>query len=65
MKIYVNGETIDCSKAQTVRGFLLELEITPGSTLLLLNSESICGDALDMELKEGDCLEILRFAGGG
>lgn len=62
MKIYVNGEHLDCLESRTVREFLCSLGLAPEDVLIVLNSEAISGSGLDTEFAEDDRLEILRFA---
>lgn len=65
MKIYVNGEHLDCLESRTPREFLESLDILPEDALIVMNSEAVCDDELDIPFEEDDKLEILRFAGGG
>jgi sulfur carrier protein len=66
MKIFVNGEAIDCHDGLTVREFIQRHGLSPETTLVERN-----GDALhrrewaEERLQPNDRLEILRVAAGG
>lgn len=65
MNIYVNGEEMNCLESRTPREFIHSARLNPEELLIVLNSEAIQEEELDIELQEGDRLELLRFAGGG
>lgn len=65
MKISLNGKAVETS-AQTVRGLLSELGITPGRVAVEVNLVILKKDSYDsFGLKEGDSVEIVNFVGGG
>lgn len=66
MQIKVNGESRDIEAITTLAGLLESLGINPKSVVVERNLQIVDRSRLEMEgLNEGDCIEIIRFVGGG
>lgn len=66
MKIVVNGEERSLPAGTTAAGLLERLELEPGAVVVERNREIVPRDEVaEVELQEGDRLEIVRFVGGG
>jgi sulfur carrier protein len=66
MRIDVNGKGRDVEPGRTVRELLEELELDPRSVVVERNREILRRGTLgEVELREGDTLEIVHFVGGG
>ncbi|NLI32861.1 MAG: sulfur carrier protein ThiS [Deltaproteobacteria bacterium] len=66
MQITVNGESRDIVGIMTLAGLLESLGINPKSVVVERNLQIVDRSRLEMEnLNEGDCIEIIRFVGGG
>ena len=65
MKLSINGEEHETS-SRTVAELLQELRILPERVEVEVNLEVIRRAAFDeIELKDGDAVEIVNFVGGG
>jgi sulfur carrier protein len=54
------------SRGLTVRGLLEELELNPGMVVVELNREILERDGYDdVQVNEGDTVELVHFVGGG
>ena len=61
-----NGKTLGLSQPQTVREFLLEHKYDCKAVAVERNGEIIARTEYDStRLMDSDCLEIVRFVGGG
>lgn len=66
MRLRINGDTIEVSKAANVRELLHELGIDPARVAVELNLSIVKKSEYEkVELNEGDTLEIVNFVGGG
>jgi len=66
MQITVNGESRDIVGIMTLAGLLESLGINPKSVVVERTLQIVDRSRLEMEnLNEGDCIEIIRFVGGG
>ncbi len=65
MKLRVNGIDMDVN-ATTIIELLNELNINPSRVIVEVNLEIVKRDKYEeYKLKEGDCIEIVNFVGGG
>ena len=66
MKISVNGETREVAGEITISELLQLLEIVGGRIAVERNLEIVPRSTFsELQLQEGDCLEIVQFVGGG
>jgi sulfur carrier protein len=66
MKLTLNGELFDTSKADTVQYLLDELGIESGRVAVEVNLSIIKkADYSTFSLHDGDNVEIVNFVGGG
>lgn len=66
MKLTLNGELVDTSKADTVQDLLDELGIESGRVAVEVNLNIVKkADYAASKLKDGDNVEIVNFVGGG
>ncbi len=66
MEITVNGERQHHRDPLTVGGLLQSLGIDPRSVVVERNLSILARTEMESEtIKEGDCIEIIRFVGGG
>lgn len=66
MRIVVNGEERSLPEGTTAADLLSRLDLEPGAVVVARNGEIVPRDEVaDVELEEGDRLEIVRFVGGG
>jgi sulfur carrier protein len=66
MKLTVNGKAIDLESPLTINAFLEYKGIKPGTVIVELNYEIPDRSKWqEIELKDGDNLEIVKFIGGG
>lgn len=66
MRIVVNGEERSLPEGTTAADLLSRLDLEPGAVVVERNGEIVPRDEVaDVELEEGDRLEIVRFVGGG
>lgn len=66
MKLTVNGDAYEAMRAESLTALLEEMGFGERAVVVVLNdamipasSRSTCG------LREGDCVEVYRLAGGG
>ena len=66
VKLIVNGEAYEAKQPESVMALLEEMGVGGRAVVVVLNDEviptssrSTCG------LREGDCVELFRFVGGG
>ena len=66
MRLILNGENFETSKAGTVRELLDELKIISGRVAVEVNLKILRkADYETYKLSEGDKIEIVNFVGGG
>lgn len=66
MKLTLNGELFNISKADTVQDLLDELGIESGRVAVEVNLKIVKkADYASFKLKDGDNVEIVNFVGGG
>lgn len=66
MRIEVNGKGREVESGRTVRGLLRELGLDPRVVVVERNGEIVRRETLgEVELREGDSVEIVHFVGGG
>ena len=64
--ITVNGKKKDLEKPMTVTEYLNENSYVPATVAIELNEEILPKDRYaETILKDGDCMEIVTFVGGG
>lgn len=65
MTITLNGQPTQIAAGTTVRMFLAERGLSPDKVAIELNRRLLKSERYDVELKDGDELEIVTFVGGG
>jgi len=66
MKIFLNGERVDCGEAHTVDELIQRHQLAPATTLVEWNGTALHRrDWPARALQENDRLEILQVAAGG
>jgi len=66
MNLCVNGQNRDYPAALNVGQLLATLELNRDQVVVELNREILIADKyVDIQLKDGDTLEIIQFVGGG
>jgi len=66
MRLIINGEDLEVSKAETLQELLGELRIQPERVAVEVNLLIIKkSDYGSCRLKDGDRIEIVNFVGGG
>ena len=66
MKVKVNGEEININEGKTLVELIQHYELHPGSVAVEINFEIIPKFKYpETKLKDGDCIEIVQFVGGG
>ncbi len=66
MNLIINGQPITFSVPLNVEQLLLQLKLNREQVVLELNREILIVDKyIDIELQDGDTLEIIQFVGGG
>ncbi len=66
MKLVVNGESRAYDGEATLAGLVASLDAVPERVATMLNGKIVKQDARGAAvLRDGDCVEILSFAGGG
>ena len=62
----VNGEKFDFREGMTVSDLVAEMGFSEAMVAVELNLDILPRDSFsDTVLKESDCLEVVRFVGGG
>ena len=62
----MNGKERDLRAGLTVRGMLESLELEPGMIVVERNREILTRSRYDeVEVRDGDRLELVHFVGGG
>ncbi|MDP2279086.1 MAG: sulfur carrier protein ThiS [Nitrospirota bacterium] len=66
MRLVINGEDLEVSKAETLQELMGELRIKPERVAVEVNLAIIKKSDYDScRLKDGDRIEIVNFVGGG
>lgn len=66
MDLRINGQNKHCSEPLNLVQLLEQLELTPERVVVELNREILtAGKHADIQLKDGDTLELIQFVGGG
>jgi thiamine biosynthesis protein ThiS len=66
IRVHLNGEDRDVPAGLTVRGLLESLELEPRLVVVERNREILSRTRYDeVEVHEGDTLELVHFVGGG
>ena len=66
IRVHLNGEDRDVPAGLTVRGLLESLELEPRLVVVERNREILTRTRYDeVEVHEGDTLELVHFVGGG
>ncbi len=66
MNLCVNGQNRDYPATLNVEQLLATLELNRDQVVVELNREILIADKyVDIQLKDGDTLEIIQFVGGG
>ncbi len=66
MNLCVNGQSRDYPTSLNVEQLLATLELNRDQVVVELNREILVADKyVDIQLKDGDTLEIIQFVGGG
>jgi sulfur carrier protein len=66
MEIRINGKTQTTRDGITIREFLETCSIDPAKVVVEINNSIIPRDSFGTQkFSSGDCVEILRFVGGG
>ena len=66
MKIFVNGEEVECGQARTMEELVRAYRLAPETTLAERNGLALRRrDWPNEKLEENDRIEILRVAAGG
>lgn len=66
IRVTVNGEDREVRRGLTVAGFLESLDLHPGLVVVEQNREILDrGRYAQVEVRDGDTLELVHFVGGG
>ena len=66
MYLCVNGQSREFPQPLNVEQLLEQLELKPERVVVELNREILTADKYaDIQLKDGDTLELIQFVGGG
>ncbi len=66
MRLTVNGEAYEAKRAESVTALLEEMGIVGRTVVVVLNDEVIPASSRGTRgLREGDCVDLFRFVGGG
>ena len=66
IRVNLNGKPRDIDGGLTVRALLESLELHPGMVVVELNREILERDSYaDVEVSQGDTIELVHFVGGG
>lgn len=66
MRIFLNGEPVECKEAQTIAELIARHQLAPETTLVERNAVALRRrDWPNEKLREDDRIEILRVAAGG
>ena len=66
MIVTVNGTDVELADGTTISAYLEQRELPSDVVVVELNGDIVPGGSFDRTLfAQGDCVEILRFVGGG
>jgi thiamine biosynthesis protein ThiS len=66
MNLTINGQRKNFSAPFNVAQLLSQLELNPEQVVVELNRDILTADKyIDIQLQDGDSLEIIQFVGGG
>lgn len=66
IRVQLNGKERDLERGHTVRSLLESLDLHPGMVVVELNRDILERDSYaDVDVTEGDTLELVHFVGGG
>lgn len=66
IRVQLNGKSREIERGRTVRSLLESLDLHPGMVVVELNREILERDSYgDVEVAEGDTIELVHFVGGG
>lgn len=66
MQLNINGKLRDFTEPLTISQLLQQLELAPERVVVELNREILTVDLqTNVQLKDGDTLELIQFVGGG
>ena len=66
MRIRLNGRDREIGSGHTVRSLLRELELEPAMIVVEHNRDILERDSYgDVQVREGDTIELVHFVGGG
>ena len=66
MNLTINGQRKNFSSPLNVAQLLSQLELNPERVVVELNRDILTADKfIDIQLQDGDSLEIIQFVGGG
>jgi thiamine biosynthesis protein ThiS len=66
MNLTINGQRKNFSSPLNVAQLLSQLELNPEQVVVELNRDILTADKyIDIQLNDGDTLEIIQFVGGG
>ncbi len=66
MNLIINGESKNFSAPLNIEQLLVRLQLNQKSVVVELNREILTADKyVDIQLDDGDTLEIVQFVGGG
>jgi thiamine biosynthesis protein ThiS len=66
MNLTINGQRKNFSSPLNVAQLLSQLELNPERVVVELNRDILTADKyIDIQLNDGDTLEIIQFVGGG
>ncbi len=66
MLLQINGRNRECPSPLNIIQLLGQLELAPERVVVELNREILTADKLaEIQLKDGDTLELIQFVGGG
>lgn len=66
IRVTVNGDEREIAAGLTVKGFLESLDLHPGLVVVERNREILDRNRYgEVQVEEGDVLELVHFVGGG
>lgn len=66
MLLWINGQQRECPEPINIVQLLTHLELPAGRVVVELNQEIVTTDNhSDIQLQDGDTLELIQFVGGG
>lgn len=66
MLLWINGKKKECPEPINIVQLLTHLELPADRVVVELNREIVTSDHhVDIQLQDGDTLELIQFVGGG